>query len=135
MRIFDRIDTNNIKKDIELGLSRVQFLSPSSGTIDIKKGDAVVLKDNNTAGHSEMAEEVIAGQAEQDVTGNNIPFSVIVKGVVTFNYTGTAPDLTGENNSVSSSDEPGKVAKDEFGAGKGMAISVDDSNKTVTVVL
>ncbi|MFW6002664.1 MAG: hypothetical protein ACOCQD_04925 [archaeon] len=135
MKLYDRISKNEGSNFQTNSYFEPTFYTPSSGTIDIKKGDAVVIKGNETAGHAESAEEVILGQASQDVKGNNVPFKVKVRGVVTFNYTGSAPERTGEANAISSSSEAGKVAKDEFGAGKGVAISVDDTNKTVKVIL
>lgn len=109
--------------------------TPASGEVDIKRGDVLVLKDDYTAGHADQAEEVILGQAFASVAGNNRPLPVLVRGVARFAYTGAAPDLTGEANALCSSSEPGKAAKDEFGAGKGVALAVDDAAGTVDVLL
>ncbi|HIJ65688.1 MAG TPA: hypothetical protein HPP77_07015, partial [Candidatus Hydrogenedentes bacterium] len=67
--------------------------SPSSGDVNIAKGDAVKLTGAYTVDNATDAEDVVFGQALADTTENSAAIPVKVRGICIFAYTGTAPTV------------------------------------------
>jgi hypothetical protein len=106
----------------------------STGTVAIKRGDALVLTGNHTVDHAAAAGAVVAGQALADCDRNSAAIPVRVRGVCEFAYTGNAPAVGGTVG-VAASATAGKVAVPGSGSGRGLIFKLDATTGTVQVLL
>ncbi|HIJ74648.1 MAG TPA: hypothetical protein HPP83_11160 [Candidatus Hydrogenedentes bacterium] len=107
--------------------------SPSSGDVNIAKGDAVKLTGAYTVDNATDAEDVVFGQALADTTENSAAIPVKVRGICIFAYTGTAPTVDGQAG-VLASDTDGKVKAPASGNGVGRNVKVDTGATKVHVL-
>jgi hypothetical protein len=108
--------------------------TPSTGTVAIQRGDALVLTGNYTVDHAAAAGAVVVGQALVDCDRNSAAIPVRLRGVCEFAYTGTAPTVGGAVGIVASA-TAGKVAVPGSGSGRGLVFKVDTTAVTVQVLL
>ena len=112
----------------------VTCVSPSSGTIAVSKGDAVMLTGGYEADNATDAEDPVFGQALADVTANSTAFPVKVRGICIFSYTGTAPTVDGVKGVLASATD-GSVKTPLSGNGNGLNVKVDTGTTEVHVLL
>jgi hypothetical protein len=108
--------------------------TPSSGTVAIRRGDALVLTGNYTIDHAATAGDVVVGQALVDCDRNSAAIPVRVRGVCEFAYTGTAPEV-GDMTGLVASATAGRVAAPATGSGRGLVLKVDTTAATVQALL
>ena len=106
----------------------------STGTVAIKRGDALVLTGNYTVEHAAAAGGVVVGQALVDRDRNSAAIPVRLRGICEFAYTGTAPTVGGTVGIVASA-TAGKVAVPASGSGRGLIVKTDTTAGTVQVLL
>jgi hypothetical protein len=108
--------------------------TPASGTVDIKKGDAVKLAGEYIIDNAADDEDAVFGQALAAADGNGRAIPVKVKGICVFAYTGTAPTVDGTAGIVAS-ETPGTVKAPASGNGVGINLKVNTAAATVDVLL
>jgi hypothetical protein len=108
--------------------------TPSTGTINIAKGDAVKLTDNYTVTNATDDEDAVFGQAMADADSNAVAIPVKVRGICIFPYTGTAPAVDGAAGVLASATD-GTVKTPASGNGNGRNLKVDTENTEVHVLL
>jgi hypothetical protein len=108
--------------------------TPSSGTVNIAKGDAVKLTGAYTVANETAAEDVVFGQALASATTNSAAIPVKVRGICIFGYTGTAPSVNGTQGILASA-TAGKVKAPLSGNGVGINVKVDTATTEVHVLL
>lgn len=108
----------------------VTFNVDSNVVQTIQPNHAVILTDNLEVGFAEQAETPILGVALSEAPAGGL-VDVLLTGSTWAEYTGPAPTITSQRNALSSSSDPGKVQRDEFGAGAGVVLSVDEANNIV----
>jgi len=108
--------------------------TPSSGDVDIAKGDAVKLTGGYTVDNATDAEDVVFGQALADSTSNDEAVPVKVRGVCIFEYTDSAPTVDGAAGILASATD-GKVKAPASGNGVGVNLKVDTTLTQVHVLL
>lgn len=108
--------------------------SPATGTIDIKKNDAVKLVGDYTVDNQTSDEDVIFGQALAATKDNSAAIPVRVRGVSIFKYTGTAPTVDGSKGVLASATD-GTVKTPLSGNGVGINLKVDTGTTEVHVLM
>lgn len=108
--------------------------TPSSGDVDIAKGDVVALSSDYTVSHPADAEAVIFGQAMAAAADNDMAIPVKVRGICIFDYTGTAPTVDGAQGVLASATS-GKVKAPASGNCIGVNVKADTANTQVHVLL
>ena len=109
--------------------------TPSQGTVDIVKGDAVKLVGPYTVTNATEAEDAVFGQAMASVEENAVAIPVKVRGICIFEYTGeTDPTVDGVAGVVASG-TAGKVKVPETGTSKGVNVKVEATGSLVHVLL
>lgn len=108
--------------------------TPASGTVDIKKNDAVKLTGPYTVDNATEDEDVIFGQALQAATANGQAIPVRVRGISIFTYTGAAPTVDGVQGVLASATN-GTVKAPASGNGVGVNLKVDTANTLVHVFM
>jgi len=108
--------------------------TPSSGDVNIAKGDAVKLTGGYTIDNATNDEDVVFGQTLASSTSNSEPIPVKVRGVCIFEYTGSAPTVDGQAGILASVIN-GRVKKPASGNGVGVNLKVDTTLTQVHVLL
>ena len=108
--------------------------TPSSGSVDISKGDAVKLTGGYTVSNATDAEDVVFGQALADADDNDVAIPVKIRGICIFAYTGTAPTVDGQAGVLASATD-GSVKAPASGNGVGVNVKVDTTATQVHVLL
>ena len=108
--------------------------SPASGSVDIKKGDAVKLTGEYVIDNATDDEDTVFGQAMADADSNGAAIPVKVKGICIFAYTGGAPTVNGVQGVVASATD-GTVKAPASGNGVGINLKVDTVALTVHVLV
>ncbi len=106
----------------------------ASGTVNIRKGDALKLTGPYTVTNVTDAEDPIFGQALADAAENDALIPVLVRGVAVFAYTGAAPAVNGAAGIVASA-TGGNVKAPATGNGRGINLKVDEALTQVHVLL
>ncbi len=110
--------------------------TPTSGTVDIVKGDAVKLAGNYTVTNVTDAEDAVFGQAMADAEENGVAIPVKVRGICVFPYMGAAPTVDGVSGVVASASEGEvKAPGESTGSGVGLNLKVDTEATLVHVLL
>jgi len=108
--------------------------TPSSGTVEITKGDAVKLTGAYTVTNATDAEDTVFGQALASASENDVAIPVKVRGICIFEYTGADPTVDGAAGIVASATD-GEVKAPDTGTSKGINVKVDATNSLVHVLL
>jgi len=108
--------------------------TPTTGTVNIARGDAVKLTGGYIVDNATDAEDAVFGQALAPATINGAAIPVKVRGIAIFAYTGTAPTVDGLKG-ITASATAGKVKTPASGSGKGINVKVDTSATQVHVLL
>ncbi len=108
--------------------------TPTGGSVDISKGDAVKLTAGYTVDNATDDEDVVIGQALADSTSNSEAIPVKVRGVCIFTYTGGAPTVDGAAGILASATD-GTVKAPASGNGVGVNLKVDTTLTEVHVLL
>ena len=108
--------------------------TPSSGDVDVSKGDAVKLTDDYTVSNATDAEDVVFGQALADADTNSAAIPVKVRGICVFSYTGTAPTVDGSAGVLASATDE-SVKAPASGNGVGLNVKTDTTATAVHVLL
>lgn len=106
----------------------------ASGTVNIRKGDALKLTGPYTVTNVTDAEDPIFGQALADAAENDALIPVLVRGVAVLAYTGAAPAVNGAAGIVASA-TGGNVKAPATGNGRGINLKVDEALTQVHVLL
>lgn len=108
------------------------FLTPASGEVALKKGDAVVLSGGFEAANGASDEDALLGQALGAVLGNGQMVSVGLRGILRFRFVGVSPDVDGAAGVVASA-TAGRVKKPAAGNGHGVNLKVMATKQTITL--
>lgn len=109
--------------------------SPSSGSVDIARGDAVKLTGDYTVTNATDDEDVVFGQALAATDENSAAIPVKVRGICIFEYAGeTAPTVNGSAGILASATD-GQVKPPASGNGVGINVKVNTTDKLVHVLL
>lgn len=108
--------------------------TPASGSVDIKKNDAVKLTGPYTVDNQTDDEDVVFGQALADANSNGAAIPVKVRGVAIFTYTGSDPVVDGAAGVLASATD-GTVKAPASGNGVGINVKVDAAKSEVHVLI
>lgn len=108
--------------------------TPSSGTVNIRKGDAVKIIGNYEVTNVMNNDDPVFGQAMCDCTEPDTGIPIKVRGISIFQYEGTAPVVDGVKG-ITGSVVAGRVKTPATGNGFGRVVKVDPANKLVHVLL
>lgn len=108
--------------------------TPSSGSVSIAKGDAVMLAGSYVVTNATEAEDAVFGQALAGATTVDTAIPIKVRGICIFPYTGAAPTVDGVSGVVASA-TAGSVKAPASGNGKGINVKVDEALGLVHVLL
>ena len=110
----------------------VSFVTPSSGTISIAKGDAVSLSGNFEVNNDFSAEDVIVGEALAAADENDQLLAAKVSGIAKFRYTGVVPTVDGAAGVLASATD-GQVKTPASGNGVGRNLKQEETSQTLTL--
>lgn len=106
----------------------------SSGSVSIRKGDAVKLVGNYEVTNVMSNDDPIFGQAMCDCSEVDTAIPIKVRGICIFQYEGSTPTIDGVKG-VSGSVVAGKVKVPATGNGFGRVVKVEPPSKRVHVLL
>lgn len=108
--------------------------TPETGTVDIRRGDAVKLTAAYEISNVFTAGDRVFGQALADCSLNGTPVPVRVRGVCDFRYSGAAPVVDGVSG-VTGSAEAGKVVLSSAAGAAGLAVKTSAEAGIVEVLI